>query len=304
MADQLLSSDPNAGLLSTDPQAGVAPYQGRNVLAEGRQAAAMNGQGEGAQPASGVLAQLNQLLAPYAHPETLTDFGRLLTLPVDEARRAVAAAVAMASAKAPVGHTLTATGRGLEAIGNSRAAQAAEHYGPLDAVIRGDAKGAIATVVPGALRAVGGGMQRLGTAMTTEAPAVVEAAEEAAPAASQGPRTVNDAMADAVKKYQAEAKAKATANATATSRAESGSGGTAPPTDRPASATPPSPNPSAKPRLVGAETKVYMDLRAKGLTEQEAMKLVESARTLARGLPTDADVRAAIAARNASGKWR
>src|SRR5438094_2402209 len=229
MADQLLSSGPTAGFCSTDTQAGAAaPYQGRNVLAEGRQAAAMNGQGEGAQPASGVLAQLNQLLAPYAHPETLTDFGRLLTLPVDEARRAVAAAVAMASAKGPVGNALTATGRGVEQVG-SALEKHAPAIGVADVVLNRDPLRAMVTAAaPSAAKYVGRGMQRLGAAMTTDAPAVVEAAEEAAPeaapAASQGPRTVNDAMAEAIRKYQAEAKAKAAAKGAATSRAESGPG--------------------------------------------------------------------------------
>ena len=44
-------------------------------------------------------SNLEQMLGPLAHPQTFTDFARLLTLPVDTVRRAAASAVAMAGAK-------------------------------------------------------------------------------------------------------------------------------------------------------------------------------------------------------------
>jgi hypothetical protein len=48
-------------------------------------------------------SNLEQMLGPLAHPQTFTDFARLLTLPVDTVRRAAASAVAMAGAKGLLG---------------------------------------------------------------------------------------------------------------------------------------------------------------------------------------------------------
>jgi len=44
-------------------------------------------------------SDLTQLLGPYAHPQTLTDFARLLMLPVDQVRRAAAATLTTAAAR-------------------------------------------------------------------------------------------------------------------------------------------------------------------------------------------------------------
>ena len=161
------------------------------------------------------------------------------------------------------------------------------------------------------------------TAAESAAAETATASEAAAPAAAaaptaapSGPRTVNDAMADAVKKYQAEAKAKAAANAaSATSRAETAPGGTPPRSGPPTSpATGESAPAASKVKLTGtqaadlqtlshAEGELYLKLRVQGKTHQQARDAIAAMRQLSAGLPNDADVARTIADRNRTGKW-
>jgi hypothetical protein len=120
-----------------------------------------------------------------------------------------------------------------------------------------------------------------------------------------GPRTVNEAMAEAVKKAQAQAAAaRAATTAAATSPVESARGGTPPPADRPPAAAPPeSPATPAKPKLTADEAKEYLRLRRNGLTDAEAKNLLAFGRRFGGQLPTDAEVRQIVQGRNATGKW-
>lgn len=58
-----------------------------------------------------------------------------------------------------------------------------------------------------------------------------------------------------------------------------------------------------KPKLTGAQAKRYLDLRAMNKTDAQAREILEAESKLASGLPTDAEVRAAVNERNASGNW-
>lgn len=121
---------------------------------------------------------LQQMLGPFAHPQTLTDFARLLTLPVDSVQKAIAGALAMRTAPSTAGQALSATGRGLEAVGTSRAARAASAAGGAEAAWHLDPKGLAVAAVPPVLRFMGRGLQRTGAALSGEN--VISAADEAA----------------------------------------------------------------------------------------------------------------------------
>lgn len=62
---------------------------------------------------------------------------------------------------------------------------------------------------------------------------------------------------------------------------------------------------AAKVKLSAAEGKVYMQLRGKGKTHDEALKSIESQRTLAGklGTPSSEEVRSKVAERNVTGRW-
>ena len=153
---------------------------------------------------------------------------------------------------------------------------------------------------------------------TAEAPAVAEEA----PAGQAGPRTINDAMAEAVKQAQAAREAAKT-----TSRGVSASAAPAPPSARgtqsPPSPTPPTTPPpvpaGAKPSVTAAMMTQYRALRALGLrdpempaylnlvqqgkSEAEALSAIQAMRQLSGNLPTAAEAQTAIRNRNATGKW-
>ena len=153
---------------------------------------------------------------------------------------------------------------------------------------------------------------------TAEAPAVAEEA----PAGPPGPRTINDAMAEAVKQAQAAREAAKT-----TSRGVSASAAPAPPSAR-GTQSPPSPAPptgsrpapaGAKPSVTAAMMTQYRALRALGLrdpempaylhlvqqgkSEAEALSAIQAMRQLSGNLPTAAEAQTAIRNRNATGKW-
>lgn len=91
---QYLSTDPHAGLPASQIAASYAPQE-RPTL-RGAQPAGAYEMSDGPTPEP---SNLSQMLGPLAHPETFTDFARLLTLPVDAVRKAAASALAMAAAK-------------------------------------------------------------------------------------------------------------------------------------------------------------------------------------------------------------
>src|SRR6185503_14955023 len=77
---------------------------GRPLDARGRPLQDVVGDGN-AEP-----SHLLEMLGPLAHPETFTDFARLLTLPVDSVRRAAVSALALAKARPTASAGLTKTG--------------------------------------------------------------------------------------------------------------------------------------------------------------------------------------------------
>jgi hypothetical protein len=135
------------------------------------------------------LDQLNEMLGPLAHPQTFTDFARLLTLPVDSVRKALAGALTAAAARPAAGTALSVTGRGLERAGTAveGPAKMATAYEMVT-----DPKRAVLTLAtPQLLQMAGRGLQRVGTAVTGEvAPAAVESAAIAEPVVAAGPRPV------------------------------------------------------------------------------------------------------------------
>lgn len=119
---------------------------------------------------------LLEMLGPFAHPQTLVDFGRLLNLPVDMVRGAATRAVAMAAARAPAGAALSATGRGLEATGTA-AAEASPTIGAVDLLTSHKPVRAIAiAAAPKVMQMAGRGLQRAGAAVSGAAPIAAEVA--------------------------------------------------------------------------------------------------------------------------------
>lgn len=81
-----------SGAISSVPPP-AAPSESGGFPARGWQPAGAHDTHEG-EPAN-----LEQMLGPLAHPQTLTDFARLLTLPVDSVRKALIGAMSGAAAK-------------------------------------------------------------------------------------------------------------------------------------------------------------------------------------------------------------
>ena len=52
------------------------------------------------------------------------------------------------------------------------------------------------------------------------------------------------------------------------------------------------------------EMPAYLNLVQQGKSEAEALSAIQAMRQLSGNLPTNAEVQATIAARNAAGKWR
>lgn len=111
MSEQLLSADPRAGMLSADPNAGAAPPDYPRD-ARGRPLVSSNASDA---PPSDLL----QMLGPLAHPQTLTDFARLLTMPVDSVRKALVAAIAPRVAGDVVDSAKAAAKSGLRLVGKA-----------------------------------------------------------------------------------------------------------------------------------------------------------------------------------------
>lgn len=189
--------------LSTDPRAGQAvpptPVDAHGVpLSTPRDARGQIITSKDEEP--GTLDKLNEMLGPLAHPQTLTDFARLLTLPVDTVRKAASSALALAASRGPVGDAISATGRGLEKAGT--ALDKPLSVGGAVEMFRDPVKGTAALVAPAVARGAGRVLQRAGAFVKGAAPPVAvnpaavpptigEAAEAPAaatpPSASMGP---------------------------------------------------------------------------------------------------------------------
>lgn len=232
---------------------------------------------------------LGQMLGPLAHPETLTDFARILTLPVDTVRKALATAVAARVGPGVASQALSATGRGAETLADSRLGRLAEAGGVADAVYRLDPKGAVIAAAPTALRLVGRGMQRAGAALSESTPVVEEVA------AVKPPPETPLALSRRVKaEYRAARGIPMDAQHP----------GTAPPaTAVPEAAVPTTA--TAKPFLRAAEAGEYKRLLKLGKTHQEAMDLIQAQRDFAAkfGTPTSEQVRGSVQTRNDAGRW-
>lgn len=61
-------------------------------------------------------SDLEQALGPFAHPQTLTDFAKLLTLPVDTVRRAIASALLVDAAKRAPGAISSAASSAMDTV--------------------------------------------------------------------------------------------------------------------------------------------------------------------------------------------
>lgn len=166
MSEQLLSADPRAGMLSADPNAGAAPPDYPRD-ARGRPLVSSNASDA---PPSDLL----QMLGPLAHPQTFTDFARLLGVGVDSVRKAAAGAVALASARPAVGAALSATGRGLKKTGD--ALDKPLSVGGAVEMFRSPGRGAAALIAPTVARVGGRVLQRAGAFVSGAAPAAAEAA--------------------------------------------------------------------------------------------------------------------------------
>lgn len=133
---------------------------------------------------------LAEMLGPLAHPQTLTDFARILVLPVDSVRRAFASAMTAAAARqaanaAPstVGNAMATAGRGMERAG-AAIEKPLTTAGIVDAVTASNpVRGAAIVAAPKVVQFAGRGLQRAGNALAAErtvAPVVAEAAPVAA----------------------------------------------------------------------------------------------------------------------------
>ena len=159
-------------------------------------------------------------------------------------------------------------------------------------------------------------------ATASAVPAPAEALP-AAPPPQPGPRSVNDAMAEAVRKVQAQAKA----DRAAVTAGGASAPGAPTPTVAPATQSPPPPVPPTGSRpapgkpsvtaamltqyqklrtlgLQDAEMPTYLRLTQQGTPEAEALQTIEAMRTLSAKLPSASDVARTIADRNRTGKWR
>lgn len=242
-----------------------------------------------------IFDKVNEALGPLAHPDTLTDFARILTMPVDTVRKAAASALAMAAAKGvaaasrgPVGNAIGATGRGLEAVGNSRAARSAEAGGLAEAAFSMDPKGLAVAATPTVLRFAGRGLQRAGAAVAGAAPAASEAAPavaevgpaaQAATEAATTPRPTGNALPDqkalneaALAARRAEYAARQMSEMIAQGAARAGAEPIVPI--------------SGQMKLTGPEFKVWQRLVNGGMKYQDAEQAVKDARDLADKLGT------------------
>jgi hypothetical protein len=212
-----------------------------------------------------------------------------------------------------IGRGLSATGRGVERVAKAPLTKAVARAGGAGLGFHGQIGEGIATaVVPEAMEMAGRGLQRAGQAITPEPvrvspPGMVSLAELAnfndgkipAPGVERT-RALGRLWQAQQPTAAADASPVETPPATPAPRAESVAAQSAPtPSGEPAPSLP-------KPKLVGKELKEYVRLINSGKSPAQALEELAVARELRDrlGLPSDEDVRRAVADRNATGRWR
>jgi hypothetical protein len=276
-------------------------------------------------------SDLLSMLGPLAHPETLTDFARILTLPVDSVRRALAATLTMAAAKPAATATMQAVKSVPAAAGRAVINTAAAAGDVVDPSVIGMASPRVGKAVQFAQKvrdARAAAAAARSSAPPVVAPVVAEAPVVAAPVASTAvPQKVLNELAiaarrsqvvltpeteqaaiEAVRRGATPMEAVATVRGAAGPAAETLPGAPAPravpaPVAEAPSAASLNPN---RLKLAASEVKEYKRLRVAGKTHQEAATLIEAQRELAQrlGLPSSETLRTAVADRNVSGRWR
>src|SRR5262245_22899801 len=207
-----------------------------------------------------------------------------------------------------------ATGRVLEAAGQSRVARLAERGGLLEAVFRGDPYGAAVAAAPTVARVGGRLLQRVGDWLTP-GPDVTDLSVPVRPSAltsaqlAERIRSGTGEPADRSPIYAPTPTPGSVAPPAAAPGAPAPPGA---PDVVPAAPTPPAgpqsttPTPSlAKLKLSVAEGREYVRLRGLGKTHAEAADLIQAQRAFLDrfGLSTAEEARQAVAARNVSGTW-
>lgn len=270
---------------------------------------------DGPDPSGSWASQLAAQLEPLAHPKTFADFASILTLPVDEARKAAAIASGLSIGRGPVGDAVTSAGRSLESVGTAIAKPA--KYVGLWELLSDPKKAAIMLGGPSAIQATGRLLQKAGAAISGQ-PAVLSVTEEAN-LLKQG---YSPSMVAKVKESLA-------TQATAPTRAVSANAPAATPSVAPPVAASPAaaptaaapaaplvvappveaaaamPTPMAKPHLTLDEFQAAHALVKEGHDPADVLAAIARNRLPKAwlNLPTDEDVATAVADRNASGRW-
>jgi|SRR6185295_17152256 len=261
------------------------------------------------------------MLGPYAHPETLTDFARILTLPVDSVRRAFAATLSMAAARSGAATTAQA----VKAVPGAAVRGAVKGVAAVGDVVDPDVIGVVSprvgkavelaqkmrTKLPAGVAPVAAedatslpGYPRGGTARPPDFYRAMEEPASAAPKAARAAAPVDEftaartAKAGKLPDQKALNEAALAARRSAYQAQQQG----APPTPPPAG---PVVAASGKMQLTAPEMKEFTRLIAKKMPLEDALTAVKQMRSLAAKLggATDAQVSAAVAHREVSGKW-
>lgn len=289
MAEQLLSADPNAGrLLSADASAGQADAPVA-LPPRGWQASGTH------ESSDSPPSDLATMLGPLAHPQTLTDFARLLMVPVDAVRSAAARAVTMAAARPAI----AATGDALKSAAGAVVRGGVNTAAAVGDVVDPDLIGVVSPRVGKAIDLAQKMRAKLPAAPIAAAPAeaapavdeftAARAARQAAPAVASDQRALNEAALAARRSaYQASLQG-ADASVAA-----------------PAAAPPAGPivAASGKMQLTAPEMTEFIRL-TKRMPLDQALAAVKDARELAARLggATGAEVAKAVAQRGSTGAW-
>jgi len=318
-SDRLLSTDPQAGtLLSADPNAGLRPppsprRQGEPSISGGGYFEQLPGaQGMRWHPPEGSGSDLtrpdNSLLGmpPEAVVVPAVGVTRAVTGAVGTAPKIVAGAKAVVSQAAPA-VKYEATRTALTSLGMPNALATTIALG-----VSGYGGGAKPRA-PRAPRATASAPVAAPTPAPPTAPAVPTAPVAAPPTSvafqSWSPQRIRNEVGLAYRRSGLKLSdeqlnaaddlvAQGTAPAEAIRSVATGAKVSAAPAAAPAAA--------AKPRLNPAETKVFVQLLQAGKSPQQAMQSIEQQRVLASmlGTPSTQSVQAAVAERNATGRWR
>lgn len=240
---------------------------------------------------------MTEMAEPFVNPQTWTDFGRILGLPVDSVRSAFTRAVAMAAARGPASSALSATGRGIEATGDALG-KSTRNIGLADALFnQKPVRGVAIAVAPKVLKFAGRGLQRAGSALApvvedaaTPVASVAAEAAQAAPAAKNA--LPNQKLLNELAIEARRAKVRLT-DATEHAAIDAVQNGATPKeavatVARPAASAPAASAAAApvKFRLSAAESKEFARLTRAGKTPTEARDLIEMQRELMSKLGT------------------